>query len=59
MRRIESVAVMLVLVVLTGCGQMYWTRRDAKATLERFTADHRDCLMTTGVPVQAQAIPVS
>jgi hypothetical protein len=56
MRRIESVAVMLVLVVLTGCGRMYWKRRDAKATLERFTAD---CLMTTGVPVQVQASPVS
>jgi len=38
-------------MLLTGCGQMYWTRSDS-ATLERFTADHRDCLMTTGTPIQ-------
>ena len=42
----------VVLLVLAGCGQMYWTRRDSNATLDRFTADHRECLVTTGAPVQ-------
>jgi hypothetical protein len=31
---------------------MYWARADSKGTLERFTADHRECLVTTGTPVQ-------
>jgi len=52
MHWIRRAVVVLVLVLLAGCGQMYWTRRDGKATLERFATDHRECLMTTGVPVQ-------
>ena len=50
-RRSMALALLLALL-LTGCGQMYWTRADSAATLDRFTADHRDCLVTTGTPVQ-------
>ena len=28
---------LLVLLTLSGCGQMYWARADSKGTLERVT----------------------
>lgn len=54
MIRSRVFALLTLLLVCTGCGQMYWTRRDAQATLERFTADHRECLVATGTPVQGR-----
>jgi len=41
---------MATLLLLTGCGQMYWTRADP--TYARFTADHRECVSTTGFAVK-------
>ena len=50
--RSRVLASLIALFLCTGCGQMYWTRADSRATLERFTVDHRECLATTGTPVQ-------
>ena len=53
MKRIRTATMLAVsTMLLPACGQMYWSRENASATLERFTRDHRECLIETGAPVQ-------
>jgi len=50
--RLRLAILFLLSALLTACGQMYWAREKSTGTLERFTTDHRECLMATGTAVQ-------
>jgi len=41
------------LLLLTGCGQYYWSRPGA--SYDDFAADERSCTQSVGVPVQGKS----